>query len=117
MHGLRFPHITHTGCAMLFTDDLLDDISDRVRFGWDDLDSWFEEDEEVCVHPRDPYARVNALRSTRAVRIELNGAILAESSTPPVVFETGLPDALLPQPNGRYPGLPDPHRYGHVLSL
>jgi uncharacterized protein (DUF427 family) len=50
-----------------------------------------EEDEEVFVHPRNPYTRVDALRSTRHVRVELDGAVLAESSAPVMVFETGLP--------------------------
>ena len=27
------------------------------------LDAWFEEDEEVFVHPRSPYTRVDAIRS------------------------------------------------------
>jgi uncharacterized protein (DUF427 family) len=31
------------------------------------------------------------LRSTRHVRVELDGAMLAESSSPVMVFETGLP--------------------------
>ena len=52
---------------------------------------WFEEDEEVFVHPRNPYTRVDALRSTRPVRIEFEGVLLAESSSPVMVFETGLP--------------------------
>ena len=43
------------------------------------------------MHPRDPYTRVDALRSARSVRIELDGVILAESSSPVLVFETGLP--------------------------
>jgi uncharacterized protein (DUF427 family) len=41
--------------------------------------------------PRSPYARVDALRSTRTVRIELDGVVLAESASPVMVFETGLP--------------------------
>ena len=35
-----------------------------VRFDWDALDAWFEEDEQIFVHPRNPYTRVDALRST-----------------------------------------------------
>jgi uncharacterized protein (DUF427 family) len=62
-----------------------------MRFEWDALDHWFEEDEEVFVHPRSPYTRVDALRSTRRVRVELDGVLLAESSSPVMVFETGLP--------------------------
>ncbi|HMH94245.1 MAG TPA: DUF427 domain-containing protein, partial [Streptosporangiaceae bacterium] len=52
---------------------------------------WYEEDEEVFVHPRNPYTRVDALRSTRTVRVELDGELLAESRSPVMVFETGLP--------------------------
>lgn len=66
-------------------------LADTVRFDWEALDAWFEEDEEVFVHPRDPYTRVDALRSTRTVRIELDGIVLAESDAPVMVFETGLP--------------------------
>jgi uncharacterized protein (DUF427 family) len=62
-----------------------------VRFEWAALDAWFEEDEEVFVHPRSPYVRVDALRSTRTVSVELEGVVLAESSCPVMVFETGLP--------------------------
>lgn len=62
-----------------------------VRLKWDSLDAWFEEDEPVFVHPRDPYTRVDALRSTRAVRVELDGVVLASSAAPVMVFETGLP--------------------------
>jgi uncharacterized protein (DUF427 family) len=63
----------------------------HLRFAWNALDAWYEEDEEVFVHPRNPYARVDALRSTRAVRVELDGVLLAQSSAPVLVFETGLP--------------------------
>ena len=37
------------------------------------------------------YTRVDALRSTRTVRIELDGVVLAGSDAPVMVFETGLP--------------------------
>jgi uncharacterized protein (DUF427 family) len=67
------------------------DLPDHVRIRWEALDHWFEEDEEVFVHPRNPYARVDALRSSQQVRVELEGLVLAESSAPVLVFETGLP--------------------------
>ena len=63
--------------------------ADTSRFGWDALDAWFQEDEEVVAHPRNPYSRVDALRSTRVVRVELEGAIVAQSSSPVMVIETG----------------------------
>ncbi len=90
-HGLQAGGQSRPGAARVYTDDALDGLADTVRFEWGALDAWFEEDEEVFVHPRSPYTRVDALRSTRAVRIELDGTVLAESSSPVMVFETGLP--------------------------
>jgi uncharacterized protein (DUF427 family) len=62
-----------------------------VHFPWKALDSWFEEDEQVFVHARNPYARVDALRSSRRVRVERDGVVLAEADAVVIVFETGLP--------------------------
>jgi uncharacterized protein (DUF427 family) len=67
------------------------DITGRVAFYWDAVDHWYEEDEEVFVHPRDPYHRVDIVPSSRTVRISLDGVVLAHSSRPLAVFETGLP--------------------------
>ncbi|WCB93437.1 hypothetical protein DSM104299_02150 [Baekduia alba] len=61
------------------------------RFLGSGFDRWYEEDEEVFVHPRDPHVRVDALPSSRHVRIESDGVLLAETRAPVVVFETGLP--------------------------
>jgi uncharacterized protein (DUF427 family) len=62
-----------------------------VRFEWEALDSWFEEDEPVFVHPRSPYSRVDVLRSSSSVRVELDGVVLAEAPDCVKLFETGLP--------------------------
>jgi uncharacterized protein (DUF427 family) len=67
------------------------DLAGYVTVAWDSLEHWYEEDEEVFVHPRDPFVRVDALRSTRNVRVERDGQLLAESDAPILVFETGLP--------------------------
>jgi uncharacterized protein (DUF427 family) len=77
--------------ARLLVEAERPELMGTFRFDWDALDHWFEEDEEVFVHPRNPYCRVDALRSTRVVRIELGGVVLAESASPVLVFETGLP--------------------------
>jgi uncharacterized protein (DUF427 family) len=58
---------------------------------WDRLDAWFEEDEQVFVHARNPYTRIDVLPSSRRVRVEANGVALADSTRPLVLFETGLP--------------------------
>ena len=91
LHGLRVGETSRPSCARLYGDDALPGLADTVRFDWAALDGWFEEDEQVFVHPRNPYARVDALRSTRRVRVELDGVVLAESTSPVLVFETGLP--------------------------
>ncbi|MDQ3966496.1 MAG: DUF427 domain-containing protein, partial [Actinomycetota bacterium] len=54
-------------------------------------DAWYEEDEEVFVHPRDPYHRVDILDSSRHVRVLVNGEVVAETDRPELLFETGLP--------------------------
>jgi uncharacterized protein (DUF427 family) len=90
-HGLQVGDISRPAAARIYTDDALEGLAGYVRFEWDSLDAWYEEDEQVFVHPRNPYVRVDALRSSRTVRVELEGVVLAESSAPVMVFETGLP--------------------------
>jgi uncharacterized protein (DUF427 family) len=65
-------------------------IGGFLAFYFGRLDAWYEEDEEVFVHPRDPYHRVDALRSSRHVRVSLDGQLLAETDRALAVFETGL---------------------------
>jgi uncharacterized protein (DUF427 family) len=67
------------------------DLAGYVAVPWDALEHWYEENEEVFVHPRDPFVRVDALHSSRHVRVERDGRRLAESDAPVLVFETGLP--------------------------
>ncbi|WP_370326511.1 DUF427 domain-containing protein [Euzebya sp.] len=61
-------------------------------FYWDRLDAWFDEDEQVHGHLRDPYHRVDARRSSRHVVVRHGDVVLAESTRPVVVSETGLPN-------------------------
>ena len=90
-YGLKVGEVSRPSALRVYTEDSIPGLAGLARFEWDSLDSWFEEDEEVFVHPRNPYTRVDSLRSTRRVRIELDGAVLAESASPVMVFETGLP--------------------------
>lgn len=89
--GLRVGAVERHGAARVVAEPAVEELRDTVRFDWAALEHWFEEDEEVFVHPRNPYVRVDALRSTRHVRVELDGLSLAESRSPVLVFETGLP--------------------------
>jgi uncharacterized protein (DUF427 family) len=79
------------GAATRYEDSPIPEIRDYVRFEWKAMDSWFEEDEEVFVHARDPHTRIDVLPSSRHVRVEIDGVTVAESSTPRLLFETGLP--------------------------
>jgi uncharacterized protein (DUF427 family) len=67
------------------------DISGYVAFHWQLMDAWFEEDEEVFVHARDPYHRVDILESSRHVRVVLAGQTVAETRRARFLFETSLP--------------------------
>lgn len=66
-------------------------LQGHIAFYWNAIDSWYEEDEEVFVHPRDPYTRVDAVHSSRNVRVEVEGNVIAETNRPVLLFETGLP--------------------------
>jgi uncharacterized protein (DUF427 family) len=66
-------------------------IAGLIAFDWDAMDGVFEEDEEVFVHPRDPYTRIDVLRSSRRVRVRLGEVLVADSTRPRMLIESGLP--------------------------
>jgi uncharacterized protein (DUF427 family) len=67
------------------------DLRGHVVLAWGAMDTWYEEDDEVYVHPRDPYHRVDVLHSSRHVRVEVLGETIADTRRPSLLFETGLP--------------------------
>jgi uncharacterized protein (DUF427 family) len=79
-----------TGAAWTRDDPALRDL---VVLSWQPglLDRWLEEDEEVRGHPRDPHKRVETIASSRRVRVELDGVVLAETDRPVLLLETDLP--------------------------
>jgi uncharacterized protein (DUF427 family) len=79
------------GAALRYEDSPIEELRGLIRLDWDAMDAWFEEDEQVFTHPRDPYTRVDILASSRNVRVVVDGVIVAESSSPRLLFETGLP--------------------------
>jgi uncharacterized protein (DUF427 family) len=62
-----------------------------VLVDFDAFDAWYEEDERNFAHPRDPFHRIDIVHSSRHVRVELDGATLAESNRPRLLFEPPLP--------------------------
>ena len=69
----------------------LEPLSELVVFRWHLVDVWYEEDDEVFVHPRDPYHRVDVLNSSRHVKVSLGGEVLADTRRARLLFETSLP--------------------------
>jgi uncharacterized protein (DUF427 family) len=91
LFGVRIDDEQRPNAAKVLGAAKVEGLDDTVRFEWSAFDAWYEEDEQVFVHPRNPYVRVDTLRSTRTVRVESHGVVLAETSSPVLCFETGLP--------------------------
>ncbi|MCI4066479.1 DUF427 domain-containing protein [Micromonospora sp. R77] len=92
-HDLHVDGVTVPNAAWSYPGEVLADL---VCFGWQEwhgrgMDEWYEESEQVFVHPRDPFSRVDALPSTRHVVVSAGDTVLADSTRPVLVFETGLP--------------------------
>ena len=77
--------------AWHYPDSPIEELRDHVRLDWKAMDSWFEEDEEVFIHPRDPHSRVDVLHSSRHVEVHVDGVKIADTTRPTLLFETGLP--------------------------
>ena len=90
LHSLTTDRRTQKAAARVYDTNGDGPVAGYVRFEWDTLD-WFEEDEQIIGHPRNPYVRVDALRSHRHVKVEIDGVVLAETRSPVLLFETGLP--------------------------
>jgi uncharacterized protein (DUF427 family) len=66
-------------------------LKEHFAFEWNKIDAWYEEDEEVFVHPRDPYKRVDVMPSQRHVRVVIDGENVADTRRPRLLFETNHP--------------------------
>jgi uncharacterized protein (DUF427 family) len=69
----------------------LGELAGHLGFDFGRIEHWYEEDEEIFVHPRDPHSRVDAIASSRHVQVRIGGQLVADSHRPVVLFETGLP--------------------------
>ncbi len=77
--------------AYAYPESPVEALRDLVAFRWEEMDAWFEEDEEVFVHARDPYKRIDILPSSRHIEVRIDGVTVADSHRPHLLFETGLP--------------------------
>ena len=62
-----------------------------VAFDWSKMDAWFEEKDQVFVHPRDPFLRIDAVQTSRHVKVVLGGETVAESDGAVILMEPGQP--------------------------
>ena len=70
------------------------DIPGFVTVPWDAVDAWFEEDEQMFGHVRNPYHRVDCVRSHRTLHVEAAGTTLVDTTETMVVYETALEPRL-----------------------
>ncbi|GLB40295.1 putative protein with domain of unknown function (DUF427) [Lyophyllum shimeji] len=71
-----------------------------IKFGA--MDAWFEEEDQIYVHVRDPYKRVDIRQSSRHVRVEIQGVEVANTHMPRFLYETGLRvRTYIPKPHCR----------------
>ncbi|MCD9879629.1 DUF427 domain-containing protein [Streptomyces guryensis] len=97
------------------------DLAGHIAFEWfrrsgRGLDHWYEEEEEIFIHPRDPHKRVDAIPSSRHVQVSVDGRLVADTRRPVLLFETGLPTRYyipredvrldLLEPTGHHTGCP-----------
>lgn len=88
--------------ARVYHESLVEALVGYVALRWNAMDVWYEEDEEMFVHARDPFTRVDILQSSRNIRVEIGGVTVADSNMPKVLLETGLPRRFyLPQTDVR----------------
>jgi uncharacterized protein (DUF427 family) len=79
------------GSAYGYAEPDIEQLAGHIVFNWSSMDHWFEEDEEVFVHAKDPYTRIDILPSSRRVRVEVDGVTVADTTNGSFLFETNLP--------------------------
>lgn len=67
------------------------DLEGHVVVPWNAVDAWYEEDERVYVHPRDPFHRIDVFPTSRRIEVRIEGTLVAESVRAKALYETSLP--------------------------
>ena len=76
--------------AWTYPDSPIEELRGRVRFEFDAMDAWFEEDEEIFVHPRSPNTRIQILPSSRHITVTVDDIVIVDTNHPTFLHETGL---------------------------
>ncbi len=83
-----------SGDATQVRSEVEPEADGHVRVEWDAVDSWYEEEEQVFMHPRNPYHRVDCIATARRLRVELPGVVIVDTTATIGVYETGLAPRL-----------------------
>lgn len=59
-----------------------------VSVKWDAVTTWLEEDEQVLGHARNPYHRIDCVRSQRQLKVEVQGALIVDTRDVISLFES-----------------------------
>lgn len=70
------------------------DADGFVAVEWGAVDHWYEEEDEVFLHARNPYHRIECLRTTRHLHVEVAGTVLVDAPATIALFETALEPKL-----------------------
>ena len=66
-------------------------LADLVAFYWNAMDEWWEEDEQVFVHARDPRKSITVVECFRPIEVVLDGTVVASTRRARRLDETNLP--------------------------
>jgi uncharacterized protein (DUF427 family) len=69
----------HTVPALVVPSSFNSELAGYVKFEFDALDQWLEEQSQIIFHPRDPFHRVDVLPTGRRIQIEVDGVVLADT--------------------------------------
>ncbi|KAJ7455320.1 hypothetical protein B0H11DRAFT_1739769 [Mycena galericulata] len=79
------------GAVTFYSNSSHEHLNGLLKINFSQADAWFEEDEQIFVHPKDPYKRVDVLTSSRHIRVEVEGVEVANTRRPKLLYETSLP--------------------------
>ncbi len=66
-------------------------LRDLVAFDFARLDAWFEEDDQIFGHSRDPYHRFDCRHTSEHVEVHVGGKAIADTRRAIKRFETSMP--------------------------
>jgi len=87
---VRTGHREAPDAAWSYPESPIEELRGLVRFDFDAMDAWFEEDEEIFVHPRSPHSRIQILPSSRHVTVGVDGVVVVDTHRPTFLHESGV---------------------------